>query len=121
MPTFPKPEPRKRTQARKARAEAAVVKAVRAACVLRDGLCRLSDEPWSVTAVCRGPSQWTHLPPFTRARTRGLPPERRHSTAWTIMACQRHHDMIDGRRTPTLKVFCLTDKGANGPIQVSVE
>lgn len=126
VPTFPKPEPRKRTKARKARTEAVVKHQVRAMCVLRDGYCRLGvihDITRGHTKIgeCFGPSQWTHLPPFTRAQTRNMAPEQRHSTAWTIQACEFHHDRIDGRRWPKLIVTPTTDRGADGPIRVEVK
>ena len=126
--TFPKPERRKTTKARKDRHEAAVIAKVRADVAERDGRCRIGwplrpeDQTVAMFDVmgCDGPSQWCHLPPKTRAQTRNMPPEQRHSTAWTIQACQRHHDRIDGRQQPRIVVRCLTPDGADGPIAVEV-
>ena len=127
--TFPKPERRKTTKARKDRQEAAVKAQVRAACVERDGGCRFTmfHERTGMTRFtahglkgCDGSSHWCHLPPKTRAHTRRMPPEERHSTAWTIMACKFHHDRLDGRQQPRIVVRCLTPDGADGPISVEV-
>jgi hypothetical protein len=126
---FPKSEPRRQTKARKDRHEAAVIKKVRAAVVERDGECRLwrdfisrwqNETVTTYIGFCFGPSQWTHLPPKTRAATRKMAPEQRHGTAWTIMACERHHDLLDGRQQPRIVVRCLTPDGADGPIAVEV-
>jgi hypothetical protein len=125
--TFPKPTKRKAIKARQDRHEAAVIKAVRAACVERDGYCRVRQSHHYDKILldldlleCAGSSQFTHLPPKTRAATRNMAPEERHGTAWTIQACRRHHDMIDGRQRPRIVVRCLTPDGADGPIAVEV-
>ena len=118
MIAHPKPEPRARTKRRTARLEAAVVTAVRAACVERDGYClflRRIDElgraGWAGWPPgCSGPSEWAHLPPYTRAATRGMSPERRHSTQHTAMLCRTHHDHVDGRRRPTLTIAGNADE-----------
>ncbi len=93
MPAVPKPEPRKRMKARAKRTEAAIIRAVRAACVARDGYCRASD-----LGGCYGPSEWAHAPWWTRAKTRGMKPELRHTTAGSMMLCQKHHADVDGHR-----------------------
>ena len=129
MPAVPKPEKRERTKARKDRAEAAVIRKVRAACFQRDGYCRLylgmgplvrGDQISPDIDGCRGLSHWCHLPPKTRAATLKMPPEERHGTAWTLMACKCHHDLLDGRQRPRIIVKFLTEAGANGPIAVEV-
>lgn len=122
MPAVPKPEPRKRTKARKARTEAQVKKIVRDACVVRDTFCLM--EARGVTAwagACGGPSEWAHLPPWTRARTRNMPLEQRHSTKVSAMLCRLHHDHLDGRRGPRLTITCLSARGADGPITARLE
>jgi hypothetical protein len=126
--TFPKPERRKTTKARQDRHEAAVEKQVREAVVERDGHCRISWEHrrTGMTVMdfdllgCKGDSQFCHLPPKTRAATRKMPPEERHGTAWTLMACKFHHDRLDGRQQPRIVVRCLTPDGADGPITVEI-
>ena len=125
---LPKPEKRKTTKARKDRQEAAVIAKVRAADVARDDYCRFSWECQSLGLTvlkddlgpCDGDSHWCHLPPKTRAKTRNMPPEERHGTVWTIMACKFHHDRLDDRQQPRIVVRCLTDAGADGPISVEV-
>lgn len=125
MPALPKPETRKRSKARKDRHEAAVIAKVRAADVERDGYCiflwrieELGYAGWPLG--CAGPSELAHLPPWTRAHTRGLPPEARHTTAHTAMLCRQHHAQLDGRQHPRIVVRCLTPDGADGPISVEV-
>jgi len=84
--------PTAKARAAKARKDAAYAAKVRAAVELRDGgLCRMN--------YCgREPVQWCHMEGHRRFETRGLPPEQRHSTAWTLMLCARHHADYDARR-----------------------
>ena len=117
----PKPRPRASLKAARDRREAKVEKQVRAACVERDGYCRVAagrdgDCRFGVPILCAGLSQFVHLPPRTRAHTRGEAPEQRHQTAWTGMFCQAHHDRIDGRRLPKMTVEFLTADRADGPL-----
>ena len=126
MPPIPKPEPRKRTKARKARTEAAVKKIVREACVVRDGHCLFLRRIEELRFVgwppgCSGPSEWAHLPPWTRARTAKMPSEQRHSTRVSAMLCRTHHDHLDGRRRPRLILTPTTPDGADGPITAEVK
>lgn len=114
---------------RKTRAEAKVKKAVRAACVLRDGYCRFnffSPLSWAVTGQCDvtdrkpyphrcvGPSEWAHLGAKKRARTRGMAPEVRHTTAHSAMLCRQAHRDYDAGR---LRITALTRRGADGPLK----
>ena len=99
----PKGKTRKQLKARKDRHEAAVLKAVRADCVKRDGWC-LFGLFVDLILECKGPSEWAHLPPKTRAQTRGRPPEERHQLAYTAMLCRAHHDRVDGRAYPRLTI-----------------
>jgi hypothetical protein len=86
----------KRTQDAEARrAEAEHISHVRAACLARDGYCRLGGY---LAGDCRGPSEWAHLHSHARAKTRGKPLHERHSTAWTLMLCKRHHEDYDQHR-----------------------
>lgn len=126
-----KPEARKRTKGRKDRAEAKVEKVTRAKCVDRDGYCRIGSrgteevldvyDPLlfvpSLADGCEGPSQWAHRGELRRARTRGQAPEIRHTTAGSLMLCQRHHDQYDNTQKPRLFITALTAKGADGPLK----
>lgn len=118
----PKPESRKRVQGRKARLEAKVKKEVRAACVERDGHCRLAsgftmgDTFTHVVGQCDGPSEWAHLENKRRARTMRMRPEFRHTTAGTAMMCRAAHQRYDSGR---LRLTFLTARGADGPIRWS--
>jgi hypothetical protein len=117
---------RKQQQARAARAEAKVKKAVRAACVKRDGMCRIASiegpalydtmhEPFY--NECGGVSQWAHMHARRRSQTRGEAPEKRHTTAASLMLCLAHHDQYDGRARPRLLITRTSRKGADGPLR----
>lgn len=115
--SFPKPEKRKTVKRRKYRTEAQVKKLVRDACIERDTWCLLEARGQTASVgPCVGPSEWAHLPPWTRAHTRNMPLEVRHSTAGSAMLCRTHHDHVDGRRHPRVIITCLSDRGADGPI-----
>lgn len=95
---IPKPEPRKKVKGRKQRAAAKVVKSVRAQCVARDGVCRFSNQPVLLLVLlgaCQGKSEWAHLGEHRRAKTRGMAPDVRHTTAGSLMLCTRHHAAYD--------------------------
>lgn len=92
----------KKVKGRKRRAAAKVVKSVRPACVKRDGYCRPKKD--GLVDDCEGKSEWAHLPGYTRAQTRGKAPEERHTTKGSCMCCKKHHDQLDGRRSPRLLV-----------------
>ena len=109
----PKPEPLKRVRGRKTRAESKVKKSVRAQCVERDGHCRACLRLRGLYAECFGPSEWAHLDERKRFKTRGMAPEKRHTTADSLMLCKRHHDMYDGRLSPRLSIEAHTPKGAD--------
>lgn len=105
----PKPEPLKRTKRRKLRKESEVKMEVRAFCVVRDGDCRLRGRlPWF---PCDGVSEWAHLGDKKRARTRGMKPEDRHTSAGSMMLCTVHHRAYDDGR---MSYRPLTKQGANG-------
>lgn len=118
-----------KARAKRKRADGSVAKAVRAACVERDGYCRVCDwednpddwhsddlEPGDEFA-CQNPSEWCHMHARRRSQTRNQAPEKRHDTAHSFMACRTHHDQYDGRQTPRLFVTALTSKGADGPLK----
>jgi len=115
-----KPEPRKRAKARQSRAEASVIQRVRAACVERDGECRLAATLFG--RECFGASEWAHMGEKRRYKTRGLPPEERHSTVWTCQLCSFHHTLYDDKGHPfdTIEITALDSvKGADGILRIS--
>lgn len=89
--------PRKLAKGRRTRGEAKVKKSVRQQCVERDGHCLI----WSRAIAgwmlerCDGPSEWAHIGKHRRSLTRGMPAEKRHTTAGSAMLCKRHHDAYD--------------------------
>lgn len=107
----PKGKTRKQIKAKKDRLEAKVKRAVRAECVERDGHCRLTG-----TTLCDGPSEWAHLE--SRAKTRGMASDRRHSTNNSIMACRKHHQM---QHAGLLKIYLTDAGGANAALDVLVD
>lgn len=115
MIAFPKPEPRKRTKARKQRKEDAVAKQVREQVGERDGYCRIGNTT-SAFGSCEGVSEWAHLEDLRRFKTRGQAPEVRHTTAGTCRLCTKHHGMYDREKTLTIRV--LTDKGADSTLRI---
>lgn len=116
MPTFPKPEARKKTKARQDRYARGVVDEVRREVMLRDGGCRFRFHP--ELGRCNGVIEWAHL--WTpRAHTRGMPPEERHRSDATIAACVFHHNHIDGRQYPKLLLKPITPLKANGPLHAT--
>ena len=117
---FSKPTPRKAEKAREDRAEAKLVQQVRKEVVARDGYCRLSwakDVPTCPLDECSGPSQWAHLDPKRRWQTVGMPPEERHSTKWTAMLCDNHHDQYDAH---DFDLEQITERGADGPLRLVI-
>jgi len=125
----PKPRPRKRVQASNRRMEAKIKRQVRAACVERDGRCRLNTESevsitalWALvkTGGCeRSLSEWAHMEGYRRFETRGKPPEDRHCTHGSLMLCRKHHDMYDNRYPSgeRLAITALSERGADGPLR----
>lgn len=134
--TYEKPKSRRKPKgptarriAKRRRAEWPVAKAVRAACVERDGFCRVGslgsgmDDQFSagmfVPALadgCDGRSEWAHLGEMKRAKTRGMKPDARHTTAGSLMLCTKHHDRYDGRQRPRMAIHELNPIGANGAL-----
>jgi hypothetical protein len=92
-------------RAKRRRAEAPVAKKVREKCVERDGHCRLAP-----LGGCEGPSEWSHIGANKRARTRGMKPERRHTTAGSMMLCRKHHGLYDSG----IINVSTTEAGADG-------
>lgn len=126
-----KPGPTARYRAKRRRAEGPVAKKVRAACVERDGECRICNWednpddihyeplPYAEDEWSNGPSQWAHMRESSRAKTRGMKPEDRHSTLGTLMLCEFHHDRYDGRRRPRIQIVATSELGADGPLEIS--
>jgi hypothetical protein len=108
-----KPETRTRANGRKKRTEAAIKRDIRAQVFERDQCCRFEGMG---PGPCRGPWQWAHLAPRRRSQTVGMDPEYRHTTTYTAMGCQIHHEMYDAH------VFDIhyidPERGADGPIEV---
>lgn len=109
---------RKREKARAKRQEAKHAKAVRAACVARDGYCLIASRlPRSIAVLlgpCEGPSEWMHVGEHRRCHTRGMEPEERHTTAGSGMGCKRHHDAYDAHEFD----FLLGADGMDGAVSV---
>lgn len=104
---------RTQVKSQRARLEAKVKRIVRKAVAERDGRClvmRASGEP---ATWCEGPSEWAHFSGHRRSQTRGLPPERRHSTLFSGMLCRRHH-MQEERGQ--YRVVYQTADYADGPV-----
>lgn len=97
--------------------ERQIIQRNRAHCVRRDGDtgCRIGY--WGELAValfgeCMGTPEWNHF--RRRSKSRGEPPEERHSTEVTGMLCGRHHDMVDLHQ---IEFEYLTEKRADGPMK----
>lgn len=119
----PKGVSRKTLKGRKDRVEAKVTKAVRAACVYRDGYCRVSAQPrgfgraldvWGLSEDCSGPAEWAHMHERRRSKTRHMAAEIRHDARYSLLLCRFHHREYDAHR---LIITALTRKGADGPLR----
>lgn len=111
---LPKGRTRKQLKARRDRDEAKVKRAVRAACLERDGYCRVWPSRVHIDLELAGPSEWAHMHVARRSKTRGQDATERHATATSLMLCRAHHTAYDGK---TLVIEALTDKGADGPLK----
>ena len=118
--------PVKASKGKRDRAEGKVKTSVRAACVVRDGYCRVEamnmmlapgDEMVGNLDPCDGPSEWAHMGEKQRSKTRGQAPEVRHTTAGSLLLCQKHHGQYDGRVRPRLSIKALSNRGADGPLR----
>lgn len=111
----PKPEPLKRVRGRKTRAESKVKKSVRAQVFERDGMCRANGLA-QFYPCSTGAHEWAHLGESKRFRTRGMVPEKRHTTKASCRLCPAHHAQYDRRAAPHLDLVPLTEAGADGPM-----
>lgn len=115
------PGPTARARKRKADRDKRYAAKIRADVAERDGLCRLGEwennpDDWhsdAVNDVCDGGSQWAHFGEKKRFKTRGLPPEERHTMAGSLMLCEKHHDDYDEGR---LVITAQTSLDCNGPL-----
>ncbi len=105
-----------KARAKRKRADDKYAKAVRFDCEQRDGYCRYGTTEHDFTR-CGWPAEWAHMGEKTRAKTRGMAPEARHTTADSLILCKSHHDAYDGRRRPRLRIEALTPLGADGPLR----
>lgn len=104
---------RVRAVSAKLRKEAAVLAKVRAVCVARDVYCRCGPSFWVEWGRCEGESQLAHVLGKKRSQTRGMAPEARHSPAWCLLLCAKHHEREE---RGVMQVVALTPDGANGPV-----
>lgn len=103
----------------KAAKDGRYARTIRAQVAERDGWCRVRRDGWTdailmVFGACNGASEWAHLGDKKRFKTRGLPPEERHTTAGSLMLCEKHHDAYDeGRLT-------ILGDDANGTLEFRI-
>lgn len=92
--------PTAKARAVKARKDAAYAKTIRDQVQERDELCRACVEyvEYWTYRIAGLRLEWCHMEGHRRFETRGLPPEQRHSTTWTLMLCAKHHADYDARR-----------------------
>ena len=110
----PVPKPAKtlrQLKARKDRHEAAVKTSVRQECVERDGFCALDGYQHRL-GPCQGVSEWAHHHSRRRSKTMRMAAGHRHSSAFSFMACSRHHRAYDAHKF--LVVLSDFERGMNG-------
>lgn len=111
-----KGEPRKRTKARKDRADDKAKAAVRVKVFARDSGCRAG--AWGTLGPCAGPLTLAHL--LKQSATRNQAPDVRHNAANCVALCQRHHMMEEGKDRPRIAWSFLSESNANGPMSWSI-
>lgn len=115
---IPKPEPRKRSKRRRQHGEKKVERSVRQQCVERDSYCAIDKRADAITQLlmpCEGPSEWAHIGRHRRSLTRGMAPERRHTTAGSAMLCRKHHRAYDAHE---FDIRLASDRGMDGDFVV---
>lgn len=80
---------------------------------VRDSYCRVACKG---AGPCDGVMEWAHLGDKRRCFTRGMAPELRHCTSWTMKMCSQHHRLYDAH---AFEVEYQSPAGANGLIRVS--
>lgn len=108
---LPKPTTQQQMKALARRHEDQVKRRVRAACVRRDGRCRVI-EALQAESPCQGRSTWHHL--VKRSLTRGRPAQARHRISESVMLCERHHAQADQHQLGIWPLNLV--RGANGPL-----
>src|SRR5262245_25370929 len=98
-----------RLRAAKARKDRSYASAVRDEVMARDGFCRYGYVPPQDRSDCAGVSEWAHIE--GRYKTRGMKPEKRHSTRGTLMLCSAHHR---AHHAKTLVIEAPSPKGCDG-------
>ena len=89
-----------RARRKKKRTESKHALKIRALVAERDGYCRVNQAGATfLVGDCKGVSEWAHLGDFRRFKTRGLPPEQRHTTGGSLMLCSFHHASYDRQKT----------------------
>lgn len=118
-PASPKPTrgTHQRLKARQRRLESKVKRSIREQCVYRDGYCLLGPVGMAFAGygVCEGPSEWAHIGQHRRSKTRGMAPERRHTTKGSAMLCQTHHRAYDAH---DFDIQPTTERGMDGPFRL---
>jgi hypothetical protein len=113
---FPKGKTKRQLKGQQDRAEAKVIKAVRAKVMERElHDCRLYVAVPELIPFgwCHGRLAWAHLGDQRRFKTVGLPPEERHTTAGSLALCERHHTIYDRHAME----IDAGPKGADGPLR----
>jgi hypothetical protein len=98
----------KKVKAQKGRADKATAKSVRQVVDERDGPCIVGPR---LKEPCEGASEWAHCHDKRRSKTRGMDPERRHTSASSFKACSRHHKAYDDKQ---IQVIAKSAAGMNG-------
>lgn len=108
--------PTARARARKTRKDGIVAAVVRELVEARDGHCRYGfDVPPTDRTRCDGPAEWAHFGEHKRFKTRGMAPEKRHTTAGSLMLCRAHHRAYDSGE---LEIDAHYDvDGCDGPLE----
>lgn len=103
----------KRTTAKRS-AEQRYANGIREEVILRDPTCRAANKG---VGPCTEGWEWAHLGNKRRCFTRGMAPEDRHSTAWTMGACRGHHRLLDAHAFDV--EYLEPEIGANGRLRFS--
>jgi hypothetical protein len=114
------PGPTARARAAKRRKDRAVADQIYRIVSLRDGSCRLTSlfsGAINWVGPCEGRAEWAHLHSHRRSKTRGQPPDERHTEAGSVMLCTKHHRDYDAKKFQLLPV--VPSIGAKGLLWVA--